>query len=294
MPSNLVSSFYKYTKIENPSEIQKNIADLCDFLGLKGRILVGEEGINGSVCGNEDSIKQFEAEITKSQLFSGIQFKEQPTNEQAFRKLIVRARKEIVHFGIEVDLRNTAPFISPKELNEFVEKEDVVLLDARNDYEHKIGKFRNAIALNIKNFRDFPNAIKDIENLKNKKIITYCTGGIRCEKASAFLRENGFDNVMQLKGGILAYGNEFPDAYWEGKCFVFDDRLAIGINKGDEMLARCEWCMEKAERYINCHNKDCDKLFVCCWECAEKHKASCSPACEDAPRRRNKGIIFAE
>lgn len=289
----LVSSFYKYIRIKNPFEIQKSIADLCSSLELKGRVLIGEEGINGSVFGEKDSIRKFEEEIAKKELFSDISFKEQLTEVQAFRKLIIRVRKEIVHFGIGVDLSNTAPFVSPKELNELIEEESVVLLDARNDYESRIGKFRNAVALNIRNFRDLPNAINDIGHLKNKKIVTYCTGGIRCEKASAFLRERGFNDVMQLRGGILAYGKEFPDSHWEGKCFVFDDRIAISINKNDKMLSGCEWCGENAEEYTNCHNRDCDRLFISCEKCIGKHNASCSLSCESAPRRRNKGMIIS-
>ena len=292
MPHKLVSSFYKYIKIENPSEIQKNIVDLCNSLDLKGRILVGEEGINGSICGDVDSIKKFQGTIIKNPLFHKIQFKDQPADSQAFRKLVVRVRKEIVHFGIEVDLGKTAPFISPKELNEMVEKEDVALLDARNNYETRIGKFRNAVALNIRNFRDFPEKIKEIEHLKNKKIVAYCTGGIRCEKASAFLRENGFENVMQLKGGILAYGNEFPDAYWQGKCFVFDERLAIDLNKSNKTaLNECTWCNGKCDDYINCHNLNCDKLFICCEKCRPLHNKSCCEECSIASRRR-KEVVF--
>ena len=136
-------------------------------------------------------------------------------------------------------------------------------------------------------FRDFPKAIDQIKNLKEKKIVTYCTGGIRCEKASAFLRKNGFKNVYQLKGGILNYGMEFPDTYWDGKCFVFDDRIAIPVNrKNNEALAECEWCHKKCDFYLNCYNMDCDKLFICCDECKQKHNKSCSEKCSTAKRRR--------
>ena len=287
MHDKLVSSFYKYIKIENPAELQSEIIGLCGSLDLKGRILVGEEGINGSVCGSEEYIKKFQREITKNPLFSNIQFKNQHSTAQVFRKLFVRVRKEIVHFGIEVDLKKTVPFITPKQLNELIEKDDIILLDARNNYETKIGKFRNALALDIKNFRDFPNSIKSIEGLKSKKIVTYCTGGIRCEKASAFLKENGFGNVMQLKGGILAYGSEFPDNYWEGKCFVFDERLAIDLNKNNkEPLTECAWCDRKCDDYVNCHNLDCDKLFICCEDCKEKCNRSCSEECLNSEKRR--------
>ena len=287
----LVSSFYKYAKTENPSGLQNEIIDLCNSLELKGRILIGEEGVNGSICGDSDSVKKFEEIITNNPLFSDIQFKQQPTDRNSFSKLVVRVRKEIVHFGADVDLGNTAPFISPKEFNELIEKEDAVLLDARNNYESRIGRFKNAVTLDIQNFRDFPGKIREIGHLKNKKIVIYCTGGIRCEKASAFLRENGFENVMQLKGGILAYGKEFPDAHWKGKCFVFDERLAVSFNSENNELSACQFCGRDAG-YINCHNINCDKLFLCCDECTQIHNASCSEECAKSPNRRKKNVAL--
>jgi UPF0176 protein len=147
--------------------------------------------------------------------------------------------------------------------------------------------------LNIRNFRDFPDAIQAMDWLKDKKIVAYCTGGIRCEKASAFLKENGFNDVWQLKGGILNFGKEFPDTYWEGKCFVFDDRIAIDLNKkNSDVLDGCDFCNKKAGNYINCHNLDCDRLFSCCGECLLKWNASCSEGCSKAPNRRKKNIIL--
>lgn len=285
--SKLVCSFYKYAKIEEPVKFQQEQLELCKSLSLKGRILLGEEGINGSVYGAKGSIEKYKKELKKNNLFAGIQFKEQETEKTAFRKIFVRIRKEIVHSGMNVDLKNTGKFISPKKFKEILDdEEDAVLVDMRNDYESRIGKFKNAVALKIKNFREFPTAINQIGHLKNKKIIAYCTGGIRCEKASAYLKENGFGNVMQLEGGILSFGQEFPDTYWEGKCFVFDDRLAIDLNKNNIALNQCTWCSAKCDDYSNCHNLNCDKLFICCEECVEKHNKSCSEECSEAPKRR--------
>lgn len=292
----IVSSFYKYVKLDNPADVQRGIFDACNSLGLKGRILLGHEGINGSVFGTEEDVEKFKQKLLENSSFSGIDFKEQPSEKPAFRKLFVRLRKEVVHFGVDVDLSNTARFVTPRELKDMLDnKEDITLLDMRNDYEAKVGRFRNAKTIAMRNFRELPKFLSELADLKEKKIATYCTGGIRCEKASAFLKENGFNDVMQLKGGILAYGREFPDTYWEGKCFVFDDRLMIGINKEeDEPLAGCEWCGEKADNYTNCHNRDCDRLFVCCENCVRVHNASCSVECEISPKRRNKGMIVAE
>ena len=284
----IVSSFYKYVKIENPAEFQRQHLEFCLSIGLKGRILLGDEGINGSVYGARDTVEKYKSELRKNPLFSDIEFKEQISEKPAFRKMFVRVRKEVVNSGIQVDLKNTATFIEPSKLKEWLDNnEDIVLVDMRNDYEAKIGKFKNAVVLPMKNFRELPNAAREIENLKGKKIVTYCTGGIRCEKASAFLKENGFTDVYQIKGGILKFGEKFPDTYWEGKCFVFDDRIAIDLNKKNkEALTECEWCGKKCDDYLNCHNLDCDKLFICCEECKVIHNKSCSGECSSANKRR--------
>ena len=284
----IISSFYKYIGIDDPVKFQQEHLVLCKSLNLKGRILLGEEGINGSVCGKKSDIEKYKSALKSNPLFSDMDFKEQETEKPAFRKMFVRVRKEIVHSQLEVDLKNTAPYITPEQLKQMLDKnEDFVLVDVRNNYESKIGQFKNAITLNINNFRDLPNSISEIKNLQNKKIVTYCTGGIRCEKASAFLMEKGFENVHQLMGGILKYGEEYPDTYWEGKCFVFDDRLAIEINeKNINPLTDCAWCNKKCDDYINCHNLDCDKLFICCNECMEKYNKSCCEECTNSTKRR--------
>ena len=295
MEPKIVSSFYKYVKIDNSLEFVQNHLEFCLSLGLKGRILIGEEGINGGIYGNNDAVERYKQELLKNLLFSDIEFKDNSTNKIAYRKMFVRLRKEIVNSGLNVDLKNTAKFLKPTQLKEMLDKrEDIVLVDMRNDYEAKIGKFKNSIVLPMKNFREFPEAVKEIEHLKEKRIVVYCTGGIRCEKASAYLNEIGFKDVSQIKGGILKYGEEFPDTYWEGKCFVFDDRLAIQINKFNTgPLEECTWCRKKCDDYINCHNLDCDKLFICCENCKEIHNKSCSEECSIAPKRR-KEILLSE
>ena len=289
---NIVAAFYKYVKIDNPDLFQKVHLDFCLSIGLKGRILVGEEGINGSVCGTKEAVDKYKSKLKSNPLFDDIQFKEHTANRQAFRKMFVRVRKEIVYSGLDVDMKNTAKFIEPSKLKEWLDNnEDITMVDMRNDYESKIGKFRNAVTLGMKNFRDLPKFIGEIYDLKNKKIVTYCTGGIRCEKASAFLKESGFNDVYQIRGGILKFGEEFPDTYWEGKCFVFDDRLAVEINKKNtNPLAECAWCSRKCDDYLNCHNIDCDKLFTCCEECREKFNKSCCEECCKAEKRRKEII----
>src|SRR3989338_4526832 len=163
--ANLVASFYKYVEIADPIKLRNEQLEVCESLSLKGRILIGSEGINGSVFGAQENIEKYKRELRKKPLFSDLDFKEQEAQKQAFSRLYISVRKEIVHLGIEVNLKNTGKFLTPKELKEWLDGgEDVILLDMRNDYESKIGKFRNAVTLETKNFRDLPNATDKIHN----------------------------------------------------------------------------------------------------------------------------------
>jgi UPF0176 protein len=259
---------------------------------LTGRILLGEEGLNACVYGSEENVGKYKKELVKNPLFADVEFKDTFSEKTAYRKLVVRVRNQIVNAGFEVDLNNTGKFIEAEELKAILDtNEEVYLVDMRNDYEYDIGRFKNAIKIPTKNFRDLPKVMGVLDGLENKKVVTYCTGGIRCEKASAYLKENGFNDVSQLKGGVLRYAEKFPDTYWEGKCFVFDDRLAIDVNTSKDSLTQCKWCKQDGN-YVNCHNLDCDKLFVCCDECTRLHKASCCAECEVAPKRRIKSAVI--
>ncbi len=263
----IVSSFYKYIEMKNLEEFQKAHLDYCKFLGIKGKILIGKEGINGSVSGTKEQINDYENNLKKNKLFKKIDFKHTLSKSIPFRKVIVRIRKEIVTSGLNVDLKNKGEYLEPSKLKELLDKkEDLILLDARNDYESYVGKFRNAIAPEIKTFKEFKNVPKIISKYKTKKIVTYCTGGIRCEKASAYLKEKGFKNVFQLHGGILSFINQFPGTYFEGSCFVFDERLTIPTGNSSE-ITLCQHCKTPTARYINCSNNECDEMFVCCEKC---------------------------
>ena len=222
--------FYKYTKIDDVSSTKEVFLKLCGSLKLLGTILIAEEGINGCLSGNNKDINNFKAKIRKDKRFSDIQFKEGFAASHTFKRLAVKIKNEIITSGFGIDISKKADYIKPLELKKLLDKkEDFILLDARNRYEYEIGKFKGSITLPIKTFKEFKKSIKIIRHLKNKKIIAYCTGGIRCEKASALLKEKGFKNMQQLYGGILNYGKECGDAHWEGKCFVFDNREAIDL-----------------------------------------------------------------
>ena len=310
--------FYKYVDIENPEKLRQEQFKLASSLNLLGTILVAKEGINGCLSGNEKDLKEYKKALAKNKKFSDIKFKEGIAKNHTFRKLYVRLRNEIVSSKFNVDLKNKGKYIEPKELKILLDNnEKVILLDARNNYEYDIGRFKNAIHLNLDTFREFPEKIKELQGnnkksyntdknndkiknlnnnknkldkisnkinyefLKNKKIITYCTGGVRCEKASALLKENGFDNVYQLHGGILTYGKECGNAHWEGKCFVFDTRGAIDIdpNSQSEPITQCVLCHLPNSDIHNCALTTCDRFFTACRDCFNVLKGCCSKRC---------------
>jgi len=215
--------YYKYTEVENPEDLRESQFELCSKLGLKGRILIAKEGMNGTIGGSEESCMEYIRVTSNIKGFDGIDWKISHNTDDSFPKLKVVVRDEIVSFKAPVNLKNKAPYILPEEMKELLDKqEDVVILDARNNYESKIGKFKNAIAPDIQNFREFPEFVKTIAHLKDKPIVTYCTGGIRCEKASAYLIEQGFKDVRQLHGGIAQYGEKAGGKDFEGTIALYN------------------------------------------------------------------------
>ena len=282
--------FYRYITIKNPEEFVLKHLKECRKLGVLGRIVVAEEGINGSVCGTKEQTDKYKKILSTDKRFHGIVFKEEICKTHPFTKIAVKVKKEIVAFKKKVNLNNAGKRISPKEFLELYKKgeagKDFIILDARNDYEYRFGRFKNAIHLNIKTFRQFPNAIKKLNGMENNKIVMYCTGGVRCEKASAYLREKGFKDVNQLDGGILNFGEQFRNSFWEGKCFVFDKRLITSIREERNNLTKCEICDKECDLCRNCRDFECDKLFVCCVECEKNMNGCCSKKCFDKFKKK--------
>ena len=277
----IVTSFYRYVRIPRVEEFRKSHKKYCDRLGIRGKILVSKEGINGAVSGTEAQIEKYRKHLKRNKLFRGIAFKDTPAKEHPYKKMIVRARSEIVTFGAEVKLKNAARRIPPKTLKKWIENEQIVLVDARNNYESRIGKFRGAVTPDISTFREFPKIIRQLRKYRNKKIVTYCTGGIRCEKASALLRESGFQEVYQLEDGILSYISQFPDDHFEGRCFVFDSRLSVPSGPKNKAITACDVCHAPCGSYVNCRNVKCDRMFICCGNCMETMKKTCSKKCRN-------------
>ncbi len=270
--------YYKYVPLPDPAAVADAQRELCRRLGILGRILIGAEGINGTCCGTPEAIAEYKAATLAHPLLSDIAFKESSAETQPFFKLIVRLRPEVVALKTQVDLKNTGKRMSPEELHTTLENgEDVVLIDMRNDYEAHIGKFKDAVVLPMHNFRDLPDMMPHLEQYKDKKVITYCTGGIRCEKASALLNEHGFKDVSQLEGGIVTYAEKFPDGYFEGACFVFDERMALRYQGKNprKILTKCTVCDQACDEYIDCTDIACHAMFICCGSCKEKNKGLC-------------------
>lgn len=286
--------YYHYATIDDPKLFVQDHLRFCRELGLKGRILVGREGLNGTVSGTTKQTQIYMDTLHQDPRFADMPFKIDEADSHVFKKMHVRPRKEIVALNLDKDIdphKLTGKHLKPKDFYETMQDEDVLLIDARNDYETQIGHFRNAILPNIRNFRDLPGWIeKNLSDFKEKKVLTYCTGGIRCEKFSGYLLRAGFKDVSQLDGGIVEYGKdpEVQGKFYDGKCYVFDQRISVPVNRTDEdvTVGHCHHCGKSCDRIVNCANPECNKQIICCEECEKRHHRSCSEACYHHPRNR--------
>lgn len=248
--------------------------ELCEKLELKGRVIVAEQGINGTLGGRLENLKDYVKAMNKTQKFKGIQYKWSDGSADDFPKLSVKVRSELVTLAPDenFDVFNSTKGLKPKQWHEYLEKNpDVLILDARNDYESEIGAFRgkNVVKPKIKNFRDIKPELEKLP--KDKPILTYCTGDIRCEYLSAYMKHKGFDEVYHLDGGIVKYGQEYgDDGHWEGKCFVFDKRLNVGFSDNSKDIGECVHCGKNTSNHENCANKSCNRLVLVCEDCANK------------------------
>lgn len=280
--------YYKFVPIEDPVAFAAEHLKFCKELGLKGRILVAEEGINGTVSGTVEQTQAYMDAMHRDPRFADMWFKTDESDKHAFKKIFVRPRKEIVTFRLDEDIdpnELSGKRLSPKEFYEKMQEDDVIILDGRNDYEYEIGHFRGAIRPDVKASREFPEWIRNnLSDNKDKTVLTYCTGGIRCEKLSGILLKEGFKDVYQLEGGIVTYAKdpEVKGKLFDGKCYVFDERISVPINQEEDVIvAKCHHCGKPEDRYVNCANPWCNLQHVCCPECEEKHKRSCSKECEE-------------
>lgn len=286
--------YYKYTPIEHPEKFRQEHYKLCTDLNLKGRILVSEEGINGTLSGSIEDTQRYMDFMDADQRFAGINFKIDPAEEHPFKKLHVRYRPEIVSLNLneeDVDPRTEGgDYLSPVEFRKALEDENTIVLDARNDYEYDLGHFRGAVRPEIRNFRELPEWIRENkEKFMDKKIVTYCTGGVRCEKLTGWLLKEGYEDVAQLHNGIHAYGTD-PDTQgelWDGQMYVFDGRISVPVNRKEHVIVGKDWFDgTPCERYVNCGNPDCNRQILCSIENEDRYLRGCSHECRVHPRNR--------
>lgn len=240
----IVAALYQFKPVENCQKIRNEIYSLCQEQGIKGTLLLASEGINGTISGSQNGIAAAIHEINR-QGFNNLELKYSHAEEDPFLRMKVIVKKEIVTLGKSVDpCELVGKYIALKEWNELISRDDVLLIDTRNDYEYELGRFKNAVNPNTVCFRDFPKYVESIDRSKYKIIAMYCTGGIRCEKASSYMLGEGFEKVYHLKGGILQYLEDIKeeDSLWEGECFVFDRRVAIGHGLAITGYKQCFAC----------------------------------------------------
>jgi UPF0176 protein len=243
----LVAALYHFARFDRYEGFREPLQAFCDENGIKGTLLIAREGINGTVAGSDAAVSGLLAYLRAQPEFARLEHKESRASKMPFLRMKVRPKKEIVTMGVEdIDpKRIVGTYVEPKDWNALISDPETIVIDTRNDYETAIGIFKGAIDPQTKTFREFPDWVKNNTGLHNKpKIAMYCTGGIRCEKATAFMKEQGFDEVFHLKGGILKYLEEVPaeESLWEGACFVFDERVSVehGLKEGNHKL--CHAC----------------------------------------------------
>jgi UPF0176 protein len=280
--------YYIYTPIANANDYREIHHQYCVENNLLGRIIVSEEGLNGTVSGKIADCEAYIKWLHNDERFKTIDFKVEAVPAHTFQKLHVRLKNEIVNSDLPVDpTLKTGKHLEPAEFKAIKDEEDVVIIDMRSNYEHSVGKFKNAISFDMENLRELPDHMDEIAHLKDKKVITYCTGGIKCEKASAYLLDQGFKNVYQLHGGIIKYGIEEGGEDFEGKCYVFDNRLAVDVNKvNPKTISKCHICQTECDRMVNCANPECNNHLAICADCLLEMEGACSPQCKMHPRKR--------
>ncbi len=277
--------YYKFTPLSDPESIKLWQKTLCEGLELKGRILVSRQGLNGTVGGDMKALKAYIKATKQYPVFKDIVFKWSDGSKDHFPRLSVRHRRELVGFKnsdneFEVDETGVVgggKHLKPQQVHELVKTygDDVVFFDGRNAHEASIGKFKNAVIPNTNTSRDF---IAELEStkydaIKNKKVITYCTGGIRCEVISAMMKKRGFEEVYQLDGGIVKYGEAYgDDGLWEGSLRVFDDRISVNFSDHTKTIGECIHCASNTSNFENCANNQCNELVLICETCKEQNE----------------------
>ena len=286
--SRLTLSFYKYQKISDPKEFRDNIYQVWSALGVLGRVYVAKEGINAQISVIKEKFESFKEALYGIDFLNGVRLNIAIEDDgKSFFILKIQVKKKIVADGLtdeEFDVTNSGIHVNASMFNELTSHPETLIVDMRNHYESEVGHFRNAICPDVDTFKEaLPFVEKLLETKKDKNIVMYCTGGIRCEKASAWMKHRGFKNVFQLDGGIIEYARQVKEQNqenkFEGKNFVFDERLGERIS--NKIISVCHQCGEICDTHTNCKNEACHLLFIQCEECARKFNGCCSVACTE-------------
>ena len=285
--------FYYYKEIDNVEYIYDAHINFFKNRDVKGRIIIAKEGINGTISGNFQNCEEYKTFIKDLLNVSYLDFKDDICKQHLFQKLSIKIKNEIIRMGVKCDTINkTGIHLKPNEWLKYMNDDDTIILDMRSNYEHHLGKFKNAITFDINSMYEFPNIFKKHElfqnkDIKNKKILTYCTGGIKCEKASNFFINNGFKHVYQLEGGIIRYSKETGGKDFNGKCYVFDERIGIDVNTvNPTVISKCYTCGIKSDVMVNCINNLCNRHTTMCQDCYSNFNSCCSSECSKSNKKR--------
>lgn len=266
-----VAALYQFKQVEQPAHLQQKLLDLVSSLTLCGTLIVADEGINGTIAGSREAIDNVH-QFLINEGFHDLEYKESLSQEKPFGKMKIKLKKEIVTLGVDVKPRDlVGHYLNPQQWNELLSQDDVIIIDTRNDYEYQAGTFKGAIDPKTESFREFPDYVKnELSQYKDKKIAMFCTGGIRCEKSTSLLLQEGFQDVYHLKGGILKYLEEMPaeQSLWQGECFVFDGRNTVthGLEQGKSVrCVACGWALLPEDMALDSYEEG-----VSCVHCIDK------------------------
>ena len=274
--------YYKFVPVADPAITMRWQRELCTRLGLKGRVIVAPQGINGTLGCDIENVREYKREMNRSVLFKNITYKWSDGTGEEFPKLSVKAKDELVAFKAsdeilvtEKGVQNGGVHLSPAKLHKLIEDrgDEVIFFDGRNAYEAKVGRFQNAVIPEVKTTPDFLKELDDpkYNAIKDRPVVTYCTGGVRCEILSVLMKNRGFKEVYQIDGGIVKYGEKYGDGgFWEGSLYIFDGRMNHRFSSNSKDIASCVHCGDKTSRFINCADKSCNALTLVCEDCDKK------------------------
>jgi UPF0176 protein len=275
--------YYKFVPVPDPAITMRWQRELCQRLSLTGRIIISPHGINGTLGGDIENLREYKREMNRSVMFKDIMYKWSDGTGQDFPKLSIKVRDELVAFKAadeivvtERGVQNGGVHLKPEQVHKLIQErgDEVVFFDGRNSYEAKIGRFKNAVIPRVKTTPDFLRELEDpkYNDLKNRPIITYCTGGIRCEILSVLMKNRGFKEVYQIDGGIVKYGEKYGDSgLWEGTLYIFDGRMNHRFSAQAKDIGECEHCKSNTSNFTNCTDKACNRLHVACESCHQTH-----------------------